>query len=86
MVETTINAQTKHYLREEQLARMLLSMEFDEKYMVQVFNFFTDVPLQDVERFMAKYGISCSALRAYYEKYVKDYYRNPGLEEMLSVA
>jgi len=27
IVEATINAQTKHYLREEQLARMLLSME-----------------------------------------------------------
>lgn len=84
MIETTINAQTINYLKEEELARMLKNTEFDEKYVVQIFNFFTDVPLQDIARFAMRYQISDEALLRYYETFVKKLYPNPELEEMLA--
>ncbi|NSW84122.1 MAG: hypothetical protein HPY90_12770 [Syntrophothermus sp.] len=84
MIETTINAQTINYLKEEELARMLKNTEFDEKYIVQIFNFFTDVPLQDIARFTMRYQISDGALLRYYETFVKELYPNPELEEMLA--
>ncbi|MGB9858942.1 MAG: hypothetical protein ACPLQP_03280 [Moorellaceae bacterium] len=57
MIEATINAQTVDYLPEEMLARMLKNMEFSEKYMVHVFNFFTDVPLQRKHDILPSGGI-----------------------------
>jgi hypothetical protein len=83
-IETTINAQTKDYLREEDLARLLENGVFDEEYTVQIFNFFTDVPLQDIVRFAKKHRISDEVLLRYYETFVKGLYPNPELEEMLA--
>lgn len=83
MIEATINAQTLDYLPEEKLARMLKNMEFSEKYMVHVFNFFTDVPLQDIAKFITKYNIPEATLLKYYKSYVQEFYRNAELEEML---
>lgn len=83
MLETTINAQTTLYLEEAKLALMFKAMEFDEQYIVQIFNFFTDVPLQDISGFMVQHGIAEETLKVYYETYAKDFYPNPELEEML---
>ncbi|HIE11938.1 MAG TPA: hypothetical protein EYP63_00675 [Desulfotomaculum sp.] len=83
MIESTINAQTTTYLKEANLARMIKQMEFHADYAVQVFNFFTDLPLQDIERFMVRNRVEDKALKAYYERYVKEFYRRPELEEML---
>lgn len=83
MIETTINAQTKTYLKEADLARMINKMEFNNEYIVQIFNFFTDLPLQDIDRFMARNQLDDKTLRAYYERYVKEFYPRPELEEML---
>lgn len=63
MIETTINAQTVNYLEGKKLARMIKDMVFDKEYIVQIFNFFTDVPLQDVERFAAEHGITEETLK-----------------------
>ncbi|GFN23691.1 hypothetical protein TAMC210_20080 [Thermanaeromonas sp. C210] len=83
MVEGTINAQTADYLPEEKLARMLKNMEFSEKYMAHVFNFFTDVPLQDIVKFITRHNIPEATLLKYYQAYVQAFYRNRELEEML---
>lgn len=63
MIETTINAQTVNYLEGKKLARMIKDMVFDKEYIVRIFNFFTDVPLQDVERFAAEHGITEETLK-----------------------
>jgi len=84
MIETTINAQTVNCLGEAKLALMLKSGEFDEQYIVQIFNFFTDVPLQDIARFMVWHGITEETLKTYYEFYIQYFYPNPELEEMLA--
>ncbi|SHM55528.1 hypothetical protein SAMN05660826_01310 [Caldanaerovirga acetigignens] len=86
IVETTINAQTKNYLKEKKLAELIKKMEFDKEYMVQIFNFFTDVHLQDVQRFIIAYGITEKNIKDFYEKYVKPYYPNKQLEEMFENA
>jgi hypothetical protein len=86
MIETTINAQTVNHLKEKELARMIKNMVFDGKYTVQIFNFFTDVPLQDVEKFITEHRIPEETLKTYYETYVKEFYPNPRLEEMLGYA
>lgn len=86
LVETTINAQTKNYLKEMELAELIKKMEFDKEYMVQIFNFFTDVHPQDIRKFIIAYGIAEKNLKDFYEKYVKPYYPNKQLEEMLENA
>ncbi|MEW6193453.1 MAG: hypothetical protein AB1507_08890 [Bacillota bacterium] len=83
VIETTINAQTKTYLKEADLARMIKKMEFDDEYIVQIFDFFTDLPLQDIERFMVRNRVADKTLKAYYKKYIKEFYPRPELEEML---
>ncbi|MEW6181490.1 MAG: hypothetical protein AB1522_16375 [Chloroflexota bacterium] len=83
MIETTINAQTKTYLKEADLARMISRLEFNQDYAVQIFNFFTDLPLQDIERFMVRNQVDDETLKAYYQKYIKEFYPRPELEEML---
>lgn len=84
MIETTINAQAASYLDEKKLAQMLKEMEFDPRYALQIFNFFTDVPLQDLVRFLVQYKIPEATLKAYYEKYVREFYARRELEEMLT--
>ncbi|MGB9976900.1 hypothetical protein [Thermovenabulum sp.] len=83
IVETTINAQTKNYLKERQLADMIKNMKFDEDYIVQIFNFFTDVHPQDMVKFMVKYGITEKELISYYENFIKEYYPNKYIEELI---
>jgi len=83
-IGTTINAQAASYLDEKKLARMLKNMQFDTRYALQIFNFFTDVPLQDLARFLVQYEIPEVTLKAYYEKYVKEFYAHRELEEMLA--
>lgn len=84
MIETTINAQAASYLDEKKLVRMLKTMQFDTRYTLQIFNFFTDVPLQDLARFLRQYEIPEVALKVYYETYVKEFYARRELEEMLA--
>lgn len=86
LVETTINAQTKNYLKEEKLAGLIKNMEFNPEYKIQIYNFFTDVHPQDIMRFIINYGISEMVLKRYYERYVKDYYPNKKFEEMFTYA
>ncbi|MCG0276421.1 MAG: hypothetical protein L5655_09745 [Thermosediminibacteraceae bacterium] len=86
LIETTINAQTKNYLKEHKLAELIKKIEFDREYIVQIFNFFTDVAPQDIYRFMITYGIIEENLEAFYKKYVKPYYPNKHLEEMFENA
>ncbi|NPV30411.1 MAG: hypothetical protein HPY58_12350 [Firmicutes bacterium] len=83
MVESTINAQTRGRLKEERLAEMLRNMKFNKKYAAQIFNFFTDVPLQDVAKFASRHGVSDEVLAAYYERYIREIYPNPDFEEMV---
>lgn len=83
MIETTINAQTINYLTEKELAEMIIRHEFKKEYAVQIYNFFTDVPLQDIVRFIIKYNIDENVLAEYYETYIKEYYTNRELEAIL---
>lgn len=85
-IETTLNAQTQEFLRAEDLARMIREGRFEERFAVQIYNFFTDLPLQDVARFAVEYGIPDGELLEYYEKFVKATYPNSELEEMLGGA
>ena len=85
-LETTINAQTKKRLSEESLARIIKQMEFPAEYAAQVYNFFIDIPLADIDKFAATYGIEDKVLKKYYLTYIKNVYPNPGLEEMLAYA
>lgn len=50
---------------------------------MQIYNFFTDVPLEDIMRFVIKYKIDENILLQYYESFVKELYPNRELEEML---
>lgn len=85
-LETTINAQTREWLPEESLARIIKRMEFPAAYAAQIYNFFSDVSLADIDRFAAMYGIEDKILKQYYLTYIKSLYPNPGLEEMLVYA
>lgn len=85
-IETTVNAQTREFLCSEELARLIKEGRFDGRFAVQIYNFFTDLPLQDVARFAVKYGITDEELLRYYGKFVKGIYTNPELEEMLGGA
>jgi hypothetical protein len=62
---------------------MIKKMEFASEYTVQIFNFFTDLPLQDIERFMVRNQVDDETLKVYYRKYVREFYPRPELEEML---
>ncbi|WP_338825522.1 hypothetical protein MHOCP_11000 [Moorella humiferrea] len=86
MVETTINAQTKTRLPKESLVRIIKNMEFPLEYAAQIYSFFADVPLTDIDKFTARYGIEDKVLKKYYLTYIKNIYPNPGLEEMLAYA
>jgi hypothetical protein len=83
MIATTINAQTKTYLTEKELAKLLQALRLSEEYTTQIFNFFTDVHTQDIEKFQVEFNISDEVLRTYYEKYIKEIYPNKKLEEMI---
>jgi len=83
MIETTLNAQTVNYLTERELADMIKNQEFKEEFSVQIYNFFTDVPLEDIMRFVIRYKIDENILLQYYESFVKELYPNRELEEML---
>ena len=85
-IETTINAQTKEWLPEESLARIIKNMEFPAEYAAQIYNFFADVPLADIDKFAATYGVGDILLKKYYLAYIKNIYPNPALEEMLAYA
>ncbi|BCV22760.1 hypothetical protein [Moorella sp. Hama-1] len=85
-IETTINASTRKRLPEEALAGMIKAMEFPPEYTAQVYSFFVDVPLQDIDRFAARHDIADHVLKRYYLTYIKDFYPNPELEEMLAYA
>jgi hypothetical protein len=82
LLETTINAQTANYLSEQSLAKLIKELKFDKEYSVQIFNLYTDVPLQEIVRFITEHGISDADFFAYYKLFVKKYYPNPELEEM----
>ncbi|CEP68713.1 Uncharacterized [Moorella glycerini] len=86
LVETTINAHTKARLPEESLARIIKDMELPLEYAAQIYSFFTDVPLPDIDKFTTRYGIEDKVLKKYYLTYIKNIYPNPGLEEMLAYA
>lgn len=83
MIGTTINAQTKTFLSEENFAKLIKELSFPDEYAGQIFNFFTDVHTQDIEKFTAKYNISDEIMRKYYELFIKDIYINTQLEEMI---
>lgn len=84
LVEAVINAQTRNFLAEKDLADFLKRQELPKEYMVQMFNFFTDVPVPTVVKFLSRYGISLEELEMYYKRHVKDIYPNPRLEELFS--
>ncbi|MEW8959652.1 MAG: hypothetical protein AB2448_11200 [Moorella sp. (in: firmicutes)] len=85
-VETTINAHTKERLPEESLARIIKNMELPLEYAAQIYSFFADVPLPDIDKFTARNDIEDRVLKKYYLTYIKNIYPNPGLEEMLAYA
>jgi len=85
-LETTINAQTREWLMEASLAGIIKQMEFPAAYAAQIYNLFADVPLADIDRFAARYGIEDKILKQYYRSYIKPVYPNPELEEMLAYA
>jgi len=83
-ISTTINAQTKIILAPEKLAEFIHGQVFPNEYTAQIFNFYMDCPIQDISAFAAQYHISDMDLKKYYESYIKDYYINWELEDMLS--
>ncbi|SMB96150.1 hypothetical protein SAMN00808754_1411 [Thermanaeromonas toyohensis ToBE] len=82
LVEAVINAQTRNFLAEDRLANFIKRQEFPEEYIVQIFNFFTDVPVPAVVKFLSRHGISVKELESYYREYVQDIYPNPELEQL----
>lgn len=82
LTEAVINAQTQNFLSEKELAEIIQKKELSEKYAVQVFNFFSDMPVPAVVKFAAKNGIDIEDIRDYYLRYVKNVYPNPALEEI----
>ncbi|MBS3970191.1 MAG: hypothetical protein KGZ94_08765 [Clostridia bacterium] len=86
MIETTINAQTKTFLSEAELAKLISNKVFSSKYMVQIYNFFSDVPAQDIDLFITVHKISDRVLKDYYETYIKHIYPNSELEELVYYA
>lgn len=81
---TTINAQTRNRLSLDQLADYLKEQTWENGFAAQLVNFFTDCPLKDLAAFAEQYNISDRQIKSYYEKYIKEYYRNQELEEMLA--
>ena len=86
MIETTINAQTKYYLSSFELADFIKEMQFPPKFSAQIYNLFTDVPIQDLDEFAEKFAVSDAVLKEYYKLYIKQIYPNLELEEMLLYA
>jgi len=83
LVEAVINSQTRNFLSENDLAEFLKKKQFPEEYTIQIFNFFTDVPVPAVCKFAMKHRINTEDVRDYYLTYVKNAYPNPELEEAL---
>ena len=83
-LEITINAQTVTYLHEEELARLIREKRFPVEYRTHIFNFFTDVPLRIIYRFLHKHNLTENDLQAYYEAHIKEIYPNKELEELFS--
>ncbi|KKM11596.1 hypothetical protein SY88_07850 [Clostridiales bacterium PH28_bin88] len=84
--KSVINAQTKNHLKAEELAKIIGAMRLPPERTGQIFNFFTDVPVQDIDRFAAVLGIADIVLKRYYEEFIKDVNPNQELEEMLRYA
>lgn len=84
VIENIINAQTRNRLSEEELAEIIRSLRFLPEYCVQVYNFFTDVPLRAVGEFLERHDIPLERLKTYYEAHVRSAYPNPELEEIFA--
>lgn len=84
LVEAVVNAQTRNFLTEQNLAQLIKRQELPEEYTAQIFNFFTDVPLPAVLKFLSKYGIDIEDLERYYKARVKSVYSNPKLEGLFA--
>lgn len=82
-VLTTVNINVKTPITEETLVSLIKNMEFDDKWIAHIFNFFTDVPLPDFVFFCKIHSIDMKKIKAYYDKYVSAYYSNKSLEEFL---
>lgn len=85
-MESTINAQTTTFLKADELARIIKEKVFKNEFAVQIYNFFSDVHLQDVDGFLVKYKIPDQVLIDYYNTFIRELYPNRGLEEMLAIG
>ncbi len=56
-VYSTVNAPFKEIICEEDIARIISSMVFPEKYSGHLALFFTEVPIEEVACFIKKYTI-----------------------------
>ena len=83
IVETIVNAPLQRTLSEEDLAAILKSGRMDERYLAHLFNFFTDVPVSEMLRFARRFEIPLQTLKQFYIQYIREYYPNPELEEVL---
>ena len=83
-VETTVNISLKYPATEKKLCAIIKSGKTEDKYLAHFFALFTDVPLPDLLAFAENNDLSLTAVKKFYQKYIKQFYPNPALEEALS--
>jgi hypothetical protein len=81
-VYSTVNAAYKTCLDESELADFIKTDKFPERFREHIYVFFTEVSNSAIMKFCNIYGIKLEELEAYYNRHVRDVYRNRELEEM----
>ena len=81
-----VNISVKQPISERALATIIRSGLLKIKYCVQIYAFFTELPIKTILDFIKKHKLGGRQLLHYYNKNVKKYYCNPLLEEYFRYA
>ena len=83
MIYSTINSSVKYPVTEEMIANLLREGKLPDEYFAHICSFFTDIPINTIVKFISYYNIKIETLKEYYEKYIKKYYQNKDIEELI---
>ncbi|HHV16899.1 MAG TPA: hypothetical protein GXX58_10080 [Gelria sp.] len=83
-IEICVNRQSQNYITIEDLLGLINHAVFDEQHSIQIYNLFTEVPLQMIVKLFLDHQIDEAVFKKYYITYIQPIYPNKELEEMLA--
>ncbi len=83
-IEICINRQSRNYISTEDLLGIINRMVFDEKHSLQIYNMFSEVPVQMIMKLFLNHQIGEAVFKEYYITYIQPIHPNKELEEMLA--